>query len=186
MCKFLKQAYPGINVGSTVVGMNHSHRMACRSCHHIYFRMKFFQGMFQDKHAENGGSRRYISGSYSNTIGSHHPCSRIPFRRCYRAACFQSSCRIQKSCPLLRQSSGFLSCHHNLRHKIQKLPRIFPGNLLIKAFYHLAIVIFRQRINREHSRSISNPQHSSPGHFPMDITGKSCDIGQFLHMLFSI
>ena len=187
LCKLLKEAYPGIQIGSAVVAVYHGHRAAVRRGHHIKLRMYFFQLMLQHNHRKYGSTCRYISGTGPHTVGRRHSGSRVAFRRAKRRSRFQLSCRIEKLCSFLGKDSRLLSGRLHLRQNLPDLPGIsFGSNELLELIQHLIMELSGRGIDREHTGCLPDSHILLSGQFPVNIASQCSHKVNLRHMLFFV
>ena len=56
----------------------------------------------------------------------------------------------------------------------------------IELFYHLLVIIYGFRIDREHTGSVADTQNFLPGQFPVDITGQCSEKCDIFYMFFTV
>ena len=172
LIELFKQTYPGIQIGGTVVAVNHADQMTIRRSYHVNLLVNRLQSLFQNNHCKYGGSGRYVTGADCHTIGCRHTGSCIALRRAQRNASFQIAALIQQLRAFLSQRSRLIASAQNLRQKVAQLPRISLRNHHFFEFIqHFSIILSGCRVDREHTRSIADAKYLLAGQFPMYISG---------------
>ena len=167
--------------------MYHSYRHTVRCCHHIDLSIYLRQRFFQDDHGKYRSTCGYVTGAYGYAVSRCHTGSCVTFRRAHQTARLQVTAYIQKFCTFFGQRTCVFSCRQNLWQDLSQFPWIsFFFFQFIELFYHLLVIIYGFRIDREHTGSVADTQNFLPGQFPVDITGQCSEKCDIFYMFFTV
>ena len=106
--KLAQQIHPGVNVGGTVVAVNHGNRCTGRSGDHVNLPVNP-QGVVGDNHGKVGGTGGHIAGALPHGVGGDHARPGITLAGCNGNAGLQVASRIQESSAPFGQYTGIVS-----------------------------------------------------------------------------
>ena len=119
---------------------------------------------------------------YGYAVSRCHTGSCITFRRAHRNARLQV-CRLHPEVLHLLQSA-YLRLLRQTEPPAESLAVsmdiLFALISSSNCLYHLLVIIYGFRIDREHTGSIADTQNSLPGQFPVDIAGQCSDKMRYL------
>ena len=110
LVKLLKDIYPGIYLGGTVVAVYHCDQGAVRGRYKIDLGIYFGKLLLKHYHCKYRGSGGNITCPLRYAVGGDHSGSGISLGRANRYSCLKLSRRIKKLCSLFGKLSGIGAC----------------------------------------------------------------------------
>ena len=123
LTEFGKQANPGVDVACAVVAVDHGHRRAGRSRHHVDFAVNS-QRTARNNHGKITGSGGHIAGADPYGIRRRHTGARVALRRSQRDSRAQIPGRVQEFRACFGQRSGVFPGGQDLGEYIPETPVI--------------------------------------------------------------
>ena len=183
----LEQSYPCIEVGSTVVAVNHSYRTTVWSCHHINDFVRFAQGFLQHDHRERWSTCTYVTGALTNSVGSYHTCTCITLWRAERSTSLESARWVELLCSFLGKNTCIFACVQYLWENVENLPaQVLRLDELVELSHHLSIVVVGVGIDREHTWCVAYAKHLLASELPVDVTGERGEEVNLVDVLFTV
>ena len=85
------------------------------------------------------------------------------------------------------EDAGIFTCRQYFRQNIFQFPAIFFGsNQFIELSHHFSRIVVGCRINREHTRCVTDTQYLFASYLPMHITCQSSQEINVIHMRFIV
>ena len=177
-----EELYPGVQVGSAGVAVDHGHRQPRRGGHQVDLPVHLGQGLFQHHHGEDGSARRHVPRPGGDAVSGGHACARVPFRGAEGHPGAEGPGGVQEPCPLFRQLARGLSRQQDLGQHLLQLPgEALPLQQAVELGEHFRAEPPRL-LHGEHAGGLPHPQHLLPGELPVDVPRQGGQVGDVLHV----